>query len=702
MSDNDSKSIPTDFEQDGVLDIDILKQFTIPKRKTAKTELLESVGENSHEYQRDILQTIRHSYKDIGVEFKYTRPRLVHNSRLLDDFLQRKKQMRADGYADKDLLETFAFQTFTFESEARRVCETGIKTGNKPNLNCLGNPTMGIYLCKHANVLSTDPLHPRQSGVLVIFKVIKGRVKFLREKGSDNLEPTPNFDCHQMKTSNTELTSVTTSLRNIYESSQLYVYEYTEDSDLSKRPRQVLPYAVVDYRYVRHGGVVEETRPRTQLPSRAPARKGDALLPLNSNQSRASLPPSPAVHRHHAAKIPRLLPPPPPPPPDLLCPFPDPTIDSPPTYPLLNGFIPLKSTGIRCNSQLRPEAVAENRYCGSVDDNSSSSQDSFYASIVYDKRMMLSSACGGVANLVGNAESCGGSVSDGNVTINGSEDGSKCLPNDSECMASKQVADVRDLGLDKPSTEAAVERKCEAPCEHQVIWSGNIAVNNATICIAELSACRNISHQFGPTLNLSSKLSLSSIRSRYLQRLGGQFSRTREWSAGGLFFIYAALRPTGPDCVQLDRFIAYLIKSKAGGFIEYPDQHILLLLPDGCDIVTEYGLRSADEPQVALHCILVSSKSCVSTATLDGVTVAPMVSSMSSSSTVPPLPVATTAPTKAAITTVSQNLSFSSNGANGIEVVLPQHPIASPCLVGSSVTATAVVPSAVARDPRPH
>lgn len=31
---------------------------------------------------------------------------------------------------------------------------------------------------------------------------------------------------------------------------QLYIYEYTEDLDVRERPRQVIPYAVVPFRYV--------------------------------------------------------------------------------------------------------------------------------------------------------------------------------------------------------------------------------------------------------------------------------------------------------------------------------------------------------------------------------------------------------------------------------------------------------------------
>jgi len=32
---------------------------------------------------------------------------------------------------------------------------------------------VGVYLCKHADVISPEPLRERQSGALVIFKAIK-------------------------------------------------------------------------------------------------------------------------------------------------------------------------------------------------------------------------------------------------------------------------------------------------------------------------------------------------------------------------------------------------------------------------------------------------------------------------------------------------------------------------------------------------
>jgi len=50
-------------------------------------ELLEHVSLESHEYVNEILPTIQQSYKDVSskAQFLYTRPRLVHNSRLQDN-----------------------------------------------------------------------------------------------------------------------------------------------------------------------------------------------------------------------------------------------------------------------------------------------------------------------------------------------------------------------------------------------------------------------------------------------------------------------------------------------------------------------------------------------------------------------------------------------------------------------------------------
>jgi len=43
-------------------------------------------------------------------------------------------------------------------------------------------------------------------------------------------------------------------------SHKIYVYEYTEDSDLANRPRQICPFAIVDFCYT--GPVKDDVRSR--------------------------------------------------------------------------------------------------------------------------------------------------------------------------------------------------------------------------------------------------------------------------------------------------------------------------------------------------------------------------------------------------------------------------------------------------------
>jgi len=65
-------------------------------------------------------------------------------------------------------------------------------------------------------------------------------------------------------------------------------------------------------------------------------------------------------------------------------------------------------------------------------------------------------------------------------------------------------------------------------------------------------------------LDISSKLSLSSIHSRYLSRLSSEFSEQHEFiDADVVQYAYSVLRPADSDTGQLDLFISYLCKSNA-------------------------------------------------------------------------------------------------------------------------------------------
>lgn len=38
----------------------------------------------------------------------------------------------------------------------------------------------GVQLCKHADVIKSTPLHPNETGYLILFKIIKVSFSFLR------------------------------------------------------------------------------------------------------------------------------------------------------------------------------------------------------------------------------------------------------------------------------------------------------------------------------------------------------------------------------------------------------------------------------------------------------------------------------------------------------------------------------------------
>jgi len=69
-------------------------------------------------------------------------------------------------------------------------------------------------------------------------------------------------------------------------------------------------------------------------------------------------------------------------------------------------------------------------------------------------------------------------------------------------------------------------------------------------------------------LDISNKLSLSSIQSHYLSRLSSDFTERHEFiDDDAVQYVYSVLQPVDPDAGQLELFIAYLRKSEAVCFI---------------------------------------------------------------------------------------------------------------------------------------
>ncbi|XP_060713890.1 protein TASOR isoform X1 [Tachysurus vachellii] len=216
--------------------------FQIPRRNKEKRDLFQYLSSESREFA-EILNIITSSYKDPASKgnFVYSKPRLVHNEPLEKDFIEKRKELKQDGRADKELAESFCF---LLSDKVPSVCEKGLSVGSSW-MSLLGNSSKGVYLCQFSDLLQSSPPEPGFTGELIIFKVIKGKVKSIQDNMSRGLDPTPKFDSHFCKNAN-RVTSLTSY--KAFEHTQQYFYEYV-DYDIASRPRQVCPYAVVSFQY---------------------------------------------------------------------------------------------------------------------------------------------------------------------------------------------------------------------------------------------------------------------------------------------------------------------------------------------------------------------------------------------------------------------------------------------------------------------
>uniref|UniRef100_A0A671KSX6 Protein TASOR-like n=1 Tax=Sinocyclocheilus anshuiensis TaxID=1608454 RepID=A0A671KSX6_9TELE len=191
----------------------------------------------------DVLQILSSSYKDSSSTgmFVYSKPRLVHSEPLEKDFMEKRRELKHDGRTEKELSETFCFLLCDAQ-KVSVVCERGLSVGNSW-MSMLGNPSKGVYLCQFSDLLQISPIEPGFTGNIIIFKVIKGKVKSVHDCMSKSMDPTPKFDSHFSKNS-TRVTSLQSY--RAFEYTQQYFYEYV-DFEVSSRPRHLCPYAVVSF-----------------------------------------------------------------------------------------------------------------------------------------------------------------------------------------------------------------------------------------------------------------------------------------------------------------------------------------------------------------------------------------------------------------------------------------------------------------------
>ncbi|XP_017286994.1 protein TASOR [Kryptolebias marmoratus] len=217
-------------------------KFHIPRKTKEKKALFQFVSTESREYE-DMKTILTSSYIDTSSAgcFAYSNPRLVHSELLEKEFVEKRKEMKADGRTDKEMEESYCF-LLTTSNQLPVLCEKGLTVG--PNrITLLGDPLKGVYLSKYSDLLRTNPFTPGATGEIIIFKVMKGKVKSIYDNMKMVQDPTPHFDSHVAKNAS-KVTSLT--CYSAFEFTQQYFYEYVF-AELRPRPRQVCPYAVVSF-----------------------------------------------------------------------------------------------------------------------------------------------------------------------------------------------------------------------------------------------------------------------------------------------------------------------------------------------------------------------------------------------------------------------------------------------------------------------
>ncbi|XP_047375803.1 protein TASOR 2 isoform X5 [Sciurus carolinensis] len=130
--------------------------------------------------------------------------------------------------------------------KAKLVCQRGLCVGSSA-ITTLGDPAKGVYISKYSDYLHPRPWYHGKSGYVVIFNLIKGKVKFVSENYTTNYtRPSSGYDCHVA--ADTNKVSHKTSHFRAFELSQYYLYELSGNTVI-KRPRQICPYVIVAFQY---------------------------------------------------------------------------------------------------------------------------------------------------------------------------------------------------------------------------------------------------------------------------------------------------------------------------------------------------------------------------------------------------------------------------------------------------------------------
>ncbi|XP_032956585.1 protein TASOR 2 isoform X4 [Rhinolophus ferrumequinum] len=215
---------------------------------TAQKTVFETVSLSSESLFQRAVSILHTSYLDSASEhgFQYSQVTLVKNDIFLNEYKTFYQEKKASNYTQEELQETYGFLLFETEKQAKLACQRGLCIGSSA-ITTLGDPAKGVYISRYSDCLHTRPWYHGKSGYIVIFNLIKGKIKFVSENYTTNYtSPSSGYDCHVA--ANTNKVSHKTSHFRAFELSQYYLYELS-GSTVTERPRQVHPYVIVAFQY---------------------------------------------------------------------------------------------------------------------------------------------------------------------------------------------------------------------------------------------------------------------------------------------------------------------------------------------------------------------------------------------------------------------------------------------------------------------
>ncbi|XP_069846641.1 protein TASOR 2 isoform X2 [Dipodomys merriami] len=217
-------------------------------RRILSEDIFESVSLSSDSLFQRAVSILHTSYLDSASEhgFQYSQVTFVKNDIFLNEYKAFYQQKQTSNYTEEELQETYGFFLLETENQAKLICQRGLCVGSSA-VTTLGDPAKGVYISKYSDYLHPRPWCHGKSGYIVIFNIIKGKVKFVSENYTTNYtRPSSGYDCHVAK--HAHKVSDKTSHFRAFELSQCYLYELSGNTIIN-RPRQVCPFLIVAFQY---------------------------------------------------------------------------------------------------------------------------------------------------------------------------------------------------------------------------------------------------------------------------------------------------------------------------------------------------------------------------------------------------------------------------------------------------------------------